>query len=145
MIIPTLEIRAGETIYTCAGYEDQVLTLETGEEVTFVASGLDVELPKRDNSGNQSLKFAIENVTGIAQRIIDERVKSGGKTLVIYRAYLASDRSAPSEPPIVLTMEGAQFNGGTAQVTCSFQSPINAAWPKKRYTSEFAPGLVYFT
>lgn len=144
VIIPTLEIIAGETIYACGGFEDQTLTLETGETITFEATGMDVQLPKRDNSGNQSLQFTIENVTGVAQRLIEDSVEAGENIKIVYRSYLSSDLTAPAEAPIVLDVEGAQFNGGSVDVRCIFQSPINTAWPKQRYTADFAPGLKYF-
>lgn len=144
VIIPTLEIRTPTPIYTCAGFEDQEVTLEDGTDVTFTASGLDVSLPARNDTGQQTLTFAIENVTGIAQREIELAIENGSRIPVIYRPYLSSDLSAPAEAPIKLNLSGADFRGSTVQVTCSYQDPINTAWPRLRYTADFAPGLVYF-
>src|SRR5690625_3932831 len=93
VLIPTLEIKhpAIPTIRTCAGFENHTVTLETGEVVTFEASGLDVSLPERSDRGQQNLAFAIENVTGQAQDAIDRALDAGGQIEVIYRLYLASD------------------------------------------------------
>lgn len=145
VVIPTLEIKhaAFETMRTCAGFEDQTVTLETGETVTFEASGLDVSLPKRDASGQQNLTFAIENVTGIAQRAIDDAMAAGGQIQVIYRTFLESDLSTPSEPPLKMVLIGADFEGSAVQVMASHQDLINYAWPRQRYTAEYAPGLKY--
>lgn len=144
--IPCLEIDSpafSEPILTCAGFEDHTVTLETDEEVTFIASGLDVSLPERDTSGQQNLNFAIENVTGIAQQAIEDALEAGEPVSIIFRHYLASDLSAPAEPPLRMTLVGAEFEGSTVQVTASYMDIINHAWPRERYTVDFAPGLKY--
>lgn len=145
VIIPTLEIKhsAFSPIRTCAGYEDQTVTLETGETVTFTASGLDVSLPDRNASGQQNLNFAIENVTGVAQRAIDDALTQGGQIEVVYRTFLLSDLSTPAEPPLRMVLVSAEFEGATVQVTASYQDLIGYAWPRDRYTVQFAPGLKY--
>lgn len=145
VIIPTLEIKhsAFEIIRTCAGFEHQTVTLETGETVTFTASGLDVSLPARNASGQQNLNFAIENVTGKAQRAIDDALAAGGRIDVIYRTYLESDLSTPAEPPLKMVLVGAEFEGASVQVTASYQDLIGYAWPRERYSVSFAPGLKY--
>jgi|TARA_R110000850_G_scaffold101718_3_gene210332 hypothetical protein len=145
VIIPTLEIKhsAFSPIRTCAGFEDQTVTLETGEAVTFNASGLDISLPARNASGQQDLSFAIENVTGIAQRAIDDALAQGGQVEVIYRTFLSSDLSTPAEPPLKMVLVAADFEGASVQVTASYQDLIGYAWPRDRYTVDFAPGLKY--
>lgn len=147
VIIPTLEIRhpAIATIRTCAGFEDQTVTLEDGSNVTFLASGLDVSLPARNASGQQNLNFAIENVTGQAQRAIEEAMQSGGDIRVIYRTYLQSDLSSPAETPLNMILIGAEFQGASVQVTASYSDIISTAWPRERYSTDFAPGLRYIS
>jgi hypothetical protein len=147
VLIPTLEISHpsfAEPIRTCAGFEDHTVTLEDSTtQATFVASGLDVSLPARNASGQQNLTFAIENVTGIAQDAIDRALEAGGEIRVIYRSYLASDLSEPAEPPLKMVLVGARFEGASLQVTASYMDIINQAWPRDRYTVDFAPGLKY--
>ncbi|GHC19531.1 DUF1833 family protein [Aidingimonas halophila] len=147
VLIPTLEISHPSfpdgPILTCTGFEDHTVTLETGEEVTFQGSGLDISLPSRDPSGQQNLQFAIENVTGIAQDAIDRALEAGGQIDVIYRSYIADQLSEPAEPPLKMVLVEPQFEGSTVQVTASFQDIINTAWPRDRYTATFAPGLRY--
>lgn len=145
--ISTLEILhpAFDPIRTCAGYEDHTVTLETGEVVTFLASVLDVSLPRRDTSGQQNLKFAIENVTGIAQDAIDRALEAGGEITVVYRDYLASDLSEPAGPPLKMVVVGAEMSETSLQVTCSYQDIVGRAWPNMRYTVSFAPGLRYIS
>lgn len=143
--IPTLEILhpAIDPIRICSGYENHTVTLETGEVVTFIASGLDVALPARDSTGQQNLTFAIENVTGIAQNEIKKAQAAGGLVTVIYRVYRNVDLSEPAERPVRMVMLKPTFRGTTTQVTCSYFSIINFAWPRLRYTADFAPGLRY--
>ena len=145
VIIPTLEIShpAIETIRICAGFEDHDLTLETEETVTFEAAGIEVALPKRDTSGQQSLTFAIDNVTGIAQQRIDTALEQGGQVAITYREYLASDPSAPASVPIRMTLIGGRFQGGVVQLQAAYHDLLNYAWPRERYTADFAPGLKY--
>lgn len=145
--ILTLEILhpafAGGAIRTCNGFEDQACTLETGDTMTFEASGLDVSLPKRNATGRQELNFAIENVSGRAERAIRDALEAGGQIDVIYRTFLASDLSAPAEPPLKMALVSPSFEGATTQVTASYMDMINYAWPRERYTISFAPGLKY--
>ncbi|HSH47600.1 MAG TPA: DUF1833 family protein, partial [Halomonas sp.] len=118
--------------------------LEDGTtQATFIASGLDVSLPARDDSGQQNLAFAIENVTGQAQDAIDRALEAGGQIEVIYRSYLASDLSEPTEPPLRMVLVGAEFQGSTVQVTASYMDIINQSWPRVRYNTTDHPGLAY--
>lgn len=109
----------------------------------FAASGLDVSLPKRDASGQQNLNFAIENVTGQAQQFIDDALEAGQQIDAIYREYLASDPAEPAAPPLEMVVVGAKMQGSTLHVTASYQDIIGQAWPRVRYSAEFAPGLRY--
>lgn len=45
VIIKTLQINIGDDVlYLCDGYDNITATTETGEEVTFIASAIDVAL-----------------------------------------------------------------------------------------------------
>lgn len=145
VLIPTLEIRSAAfpTIRVCAGFEDITVTLETGQQVTFEDGGIDVSLPARDTSGQQTLNFAVDNVTGIAQQRIDSALQQGVKVEVVYRDYLSTDLSTPASPPLVMTLIGGMLEGGTVQFQASYFDLLNTAWPRERYTVEFAPGLRY--
>lgn len=146
VLIPCLEISSSafaEPIRNCAGFEDQTVTLEDDTEATFIASGLDVALPARDDSGQQNLRFAIENVTGEAMLAIDAAMAEGAEVTLVYREYLASDLSAPASQPLTMLVVGAEFEGSTVQVTASFRDILNRSWPRDRYTTSFAPGLKY--
>lgn len=146
VLIPTLEILhpAFDPIRICAGFEDITATLETGQTVTFLAGGIDISLPARDSTGQQNLTFAIDNVTGEAQRAVDAATDAGGQVTIIYRSYLHTDLSVPAEPPLTMTMAGAAFEGGRVQVQATYYDLLGTSWPRMRYTSDFSPGLKYF-
>lgn len=144
--IPTLEISrpdASEPLRTCVGYEDQVVTLETGETVTFTASGLAVALPSRGDSVQQNITFAVENVIGIAQRFIDEGLELGQPIDVTLRMYLSSDMSAPAEPPLRFKLVDGVFEGAHVELIASYMAVILQEFMSRRYTSDFARGLKY--
>ena len=147
VLIPTIEVRHASmpSVYLTVGFDDVAATLETSATVTFTACGLDIALPDRDASGNQSLIFAIDNVTGEAQRFVDAALTAGGDLLLIYREYLAGDLGAPASVPKVLHIIGGTFEGGTFQAEASYYDMLNTAWPRERYTADFAPGIKYMT
>lgn len=144
--IPTLEISrpdASEPLRTCVGYEDQQATLETGETVTFTASGMAVALPKRGDTGQQNLTFAVDNVMGVAQRFIDEGLEAGLPIDVIYREYLSNDMSEPAEPPLRFKLVDGVFEGAHVEIIASYMAVIMQEYMSRRYTAAFARGLKY--
>ena len=147
VLIPTIEIRHASmpSVYICTGFENITAITEDAEEVTFIATGLDVSLPEKDSSGNQTLAFAIENITGEAQQFVDSALEAGGDMLLIYREYIYSDLSEPASLPRVMNIVGGSFEGGTFQCQASYYDMLNTAWPRDRYTADFAPGIKYFT
>jgi hypothetical protein len=146
IIISTLELTCPawvEPIRICNGFEDQTVTLETAASATFVAAGIDVSLPEKSNRGGASLSFAIDNVLGEAQSLLDQAFEEGEQVLLTYRAYLASDLSEPAEAPLKLIVRGGTMQGSTIQIQAAFFDLINTKWPRNDYTAGFAPGLKY--
>lgn len=144
ILLPTLEIQipGREPIRVVNGFEDQWLGVD-GELVLFQACAMSIALPKKDTSGRQALTFGIGNVNGQLQEYIDAALEAGQPVPLIYREYLASDKSAPASRPHVLTMGGGVLEGDTAQFEAAYYDLLNAAWPRERYTAENAPGLKY--
>lgn len=146
VLIATIELACpiwSEPILICQGFEDQTVTTEDGRTLTFIAAGISVALPKRNNSGSQTLTFAIDNVTGRAQRLIDDALEAEARVMLTFRVYLESDKSAPAENPFVATVLNGKMRGATVQINAGFFDLINTAWPRDLYTSRFAPGLRY--
>lgn len=146
VIIPTLELSppGDEPIRICNGFEDQTVTLETDQLATFQAGPVEVGLPARNTSGQQRLTFGVANVTGFAQQAVERSLESGARVPVVYREYLHSDLSAPAARPIRMVLTGGVFEGIQLQLTAAYYDLLNTAWPRDRYTAEFAPGLKYF-
>lgn len=143
--VNTLEIScaAFPTIRICDQFEDIEATIESGETFLFEASAFAFSLPRKDDSATQALNFAIQNVTGRAQRYITQANNDGADINVIYRTYLYPDLSAPAEPPIRLTIIGAEFENTTAQFQAAHMDIISYAWPRERYNIEDHRGLKY--
>lgn len=147
-IIYALELRHlsfdGGAIRLCQGFDDVVVVLENAESATFLASGFEVSLPKRAMRGKQDLQFQLDNVSGEAVLALDAAIEMGGPIQVILRTYTASDLSAPAQPPVVMTAVAVKVNIRSVVVVASFHDLVNKAWPVRRYTPSFAPGLKYF-
>lgn len=148
IIIHTLELKHsafdGGAIRLCQGFDDVTATLEDASTVTFTASGFGVSLPSRAVKGRQDLQFQLDNVTGEALRNIHAAQAAGGPVQVIYRVYLASDLTAPAQPPTVMTAVSVKATPSSVSVTASFHDLVNKSWPRRFYTPDFAPGLKYF-
>ena len=148
VVIPTLEITSSAwstPVFLCNGFEDHTCTTEDARTVTFTACGIEVALPKKDTTGTQVLTFAIDNVLGDAQEFIDAVLESGAMAYLTFRHYLASNKSAPAAPPMKFVIRDGTIEGTTLQINAAFFDMIGTAWPRRYYTSDFAPGLRYFS
>lgn len=146
VIIETLELNCAAwdaPLYLCNGFDDHICVTEAGDTVTFLAAAIDVALPKRSNQGDQVLTFTIDNITGEAQQLVDAALDAEERVNIIYRAYLASDKTQPAENPYRMVVRGGVMQGSAVQVNAGFFDLINTAWPRDLYTTEFAPGLKY--
>lgn len=145
-IINTLELQCAawaEPLLICNGFEDHTLTTEDDRTLLFQAAGIDVALPKKNTQGGQVLSFAIDNVTGEAQQRIDQALDAGERVTLIFRFYLASDKSAPAAPPWRFVVRDGGLEGATAQFQAAFFDMINTAWPRNFYDATRFPGLKY--
>lgn len=143
VIIPTLEINMpGYVVRLAASYEPYRLGVD-GVMRDFEPCQMDLALPPKDSSGNQTLQFAVSAVDGRAERYVTEALEAGAMVTLTYREYLSTDTSAPARNPITLTVIGGAFEGLQAQFECSYYDMLNTAWPRERYTVDKAPGLKY--
>lgn len=145
VLLPTLEILVpGEDpIRVVAQYEDLTATLETGETVNFKAGPFEYKRPPKDTKGNQTLSFAIANVTGEAQKAIEAALEADAQVPINYREFLSTDLTAPATNPYKMILRGGDFQGVMVSVEAGYFDLLNTAWPRLRYTAEFAPGLRY--
>lgn len=146
VIIDTLELSCSawaDTRRLVMGYENLTLGTEDGRTVEFIAAPMSIEYPKRSNDPNQTLKFAIDNVTGEAQRDIDAAVDAGLPVTLTFRRYLHTDLTMPSEPPFIATALGGGVQGSTVTINAGFRDLLNYEWPRDTYNLIITPGLKY--
>lgn len=146
VIIPTLELFCipwAAPIYICQGFEDITATTEGGVTAKFTASGFAAALPKRDNSGNQTLTFAIDNVTGDAQKLIDQALEARASIGLVFRIFISSDLTTPAERPYRMKILSGFMHGPSVQLNAGYFDLINLGWPRRKYTLAFAPCLRY--
>jgi len=146
VIILTVELSCAAwpaPVLICNGFDDQVCVAEDGRTLSFTAAGIDVSLPKKSSNGSQAINFAIDNITGEAQRLIDQALEAGERVTLIFRQFLESDKSAPAESPYVFIVRGGRMNGTQVQIQAAFYDMINTRFPRDLYTLEFAPGVRY--
>ena len=146
MIIDTIELACpawDESIYIVKGYEDMTLGLDGVVFKTFMAAPIAIALPKKSNQGNQTLSFAIDNVTGQAQKLIDSALFFSQRITLTFRRYLNVDLTSPSEKPFYATVLGGSVTGTTVQIDAGFVDALNYAWPRDVYNTVEFPGLKY--
>lgn len=129
--------------YVCTGYRDQVLTTEDSRTLTFRAINLGISLPNKDNKGAQTLNFAVDNTTGEVSQLVDAAVAANARVTAIYRTYLSSNKSAPSERPYFMVVLNGELQGVIANLQCGFFNILLNSWPRRYLTADYAPGLRY--
>lgn len=146
VVIPAVKLSCpawASSMLVCAGFFDVTAGDENGQMVTYTACGLDVALPKKSNDGNQTFGMAVDNVRGDAQLLIDQAKEAQAEITTTLYLYLESDLSAPAEKPYVAKVLSANMEGPTVNLTLGYFDLINSAWPRDRYTLQFARGLAY--
>jgi len=145
-IIRTLELVSDawdEPVFICTGFEDITAITEDAREVTFIGANIDIALAAKNNKGNQTLAFAVDNTTGEASRLIDQAIEANARVTAIYRTYLSGNLLAPAEKPYVLTLLSGSIQGQEAQLDTGYFNMIGVAWPRQLYTINFVPALRY--
>lgn len=138
-----IELPGGEHVRLVNAFFDATLGVD-GVPQLFEACGMDITLPTKDNSGNQTLQFAL----GILDddrinALVEQALESGKPTYMVYREYLSTDTSAPAMAPIRMTVLGGAFEEGELGIEGSYFDMLNSLWPRERYTLENAPGTKY--
>lgn len=145
-IIRTLEITSPawpDPVLICTGFEDQTVVTEDGRTLTFIGANIDIALAAKNNKGNQTLAFAVDNTTGEVSRRIDAAMEANARVTATYRTYLNTNLSAPAEAPYYLTVLSGTLQGNEAQLQTGFFNMIGVAWPRAVYNVNEYPGLRY--
>jgi hypothetical protein len=146
VLIPCVELACtswAASRFICAGFESQVCGTEDGRLVTFEAGGLDVSLPNKDNTGSQSVTFAIDGVTGEAQNLIRQAMDEDAVIRLTLRLYLSTNLSLPAQRPYYLVVRGGSLEGATVQVQAGYFSLIDMNFNRDTYNAKTAPCIKY--
>ncbi|MNQ58061.1 hypothetical protein D3C85_722500 [compost metagenome] len=146
IIIRTLELNCSAwdaPVFICNGFEDRLLTDELGVDKLYTAANIDIALARKDNKGNQTLAFAVDNTTGEVSHKADEAIEADARVTAVYRTYLKSNPGAPAEVPYQLTLLSGSIQGLVAQLQCGYFNMIGVSWPRELYTTSFVPALRY--
>ena len=146
VIIRTLELNCSgwaAPVLIANGFVDRSLTTEDDRLLLFQGANIDIALAKKDNKGNQTLAFSVDNTTGEVSQRVDAAMDARARVTATYRTYLKSNPSSPAEPPYRLTLLSGSLQGVTAQLQCGYFNMIDVQWPRKLYTADYAPSLRY--
>lgn len=124
-------------------YEDLVLGLEDGAPALFEGVGVDYTMPQANASGQQTMTFAIDNVRGTAQQLLDRAMEQGERVTLIVREYVGDDLTAPATRPLRYTVLSASMAMATVQLEAGFFDMLGRRWPIHFYTADKFPGLKY--
>jgi hypothetical protein len=125
------------------GYQDLSLGFGNGSYATFRAVPIGIVLPARNNSPNQKLTFAIDNVLGEAQRLVDQALAANVPIKMTFRRYVESNLYGPAEVPFVATVLGGGIKGTTIQLSAGFQNLLDYKYPRDTYDLDNTPDLAY--
>lgn len=145
LLIKTVEARAeGEAVSLlfCQGFDDTTCTTEDGRTLTFAALAMEEALPKNDNSAYQSLDIALDNTMGDVQEIVEGYKKAGKRIDIIYREYLLSDLTYPSNV-FYMTVLSREYSNNAARFTCGFFDLLNTIFNRDVLTTNIAPGIMF--
>lgn len=129
------------TRYLVSAFDDVTVTLDDGQVVTFEGAGLSVSLPKSAVGAEMELQFGIDNVTGEARKMIDTARRAKADVFITLYQYMASDLSAPSRAPVTFKVTSAATTRTNCSATAGIGYLSDSAWPRARFTTEYAPGL----
>lgn len=125
------------------GFYDQVLGFGDGNYATFKAVPMGLVLPSRSNSTNQKLVFALDNVLGECQRLVDQALEANERINLTFRRYLENNLYGPAELPFRATVLGGGMLSTTVQLNAGFHNLLDYRWPRDRYDLTFSPDLAY--
>ncbi|MDF3863455.1 DUF1833 family protein [Pseudomonas denitrificans (nom. rej.)] len=146
VLIPCVEIASdawSSPILLTHGFEDITATTEDGRTLTFKAGGIDVAMPKKDNTGAQTVTFAIDGVSGEAQNLIQAAIDAERRIRLTLRLYLSTDLSKPSQRPYYMTVRSGTLETDHVEPQAGYFDMIGTKWPRDNYNSDSFPCIKY--
>src|SRR5690554_972975 len=124
-------------------WEDLVLGLEDGTPALFEGVGVDYTMPQANASGHQTRTFAIDNVRGAAQQLLNQAIEQGERVTLTLRGYVGEDLTAPASRPLRYSVLSGSMAMATVQLEAWFFDMLGRRWPIHFYTADKFPGLKY--
>lgn len=146
VILNTIELSCdawAEPIVLVRDYVNHTIRTEDNRTLVALASGMDVSLPKRDNTGAQKLNFAIDGVNSQALSLVRSALVAQDVIHLTYRAYVSSNLNEPAETPYKFIVHSCIINRSQIDITAGMFDFIDYKWPRVVFNSETAPCLKY--
>lgn len=146
VLLHTIELSCDawdEPIALVRDYVNHTITTEDARTLTALASGMDVSLPKRDNTGAQKLTFAIDGVNKVALSLIRSALLAQDVINLTYRAYISTDLTEPAETPYNFIVHSCVISKTQIDITAGMFDFIDYKWPRILFDSDTAPCLKY--
>lgn len=117
------------------------LTLETGEEVDFIAFGFDVTPPGFDDKGPTPGRIRIDAVSGELWDPLEAAATSSGAIAVTYRAWRHDQRGEPGDVIKGLKLRRVGLSETAAEGDVGFDEVGKQAFPRQTYSIDLYPAL----
>jgi hypothetical protein len=130
-------------VYIVSDHQNFTATLETSEEVEFVACPVDVVPPEESDDGRSpTIAVRIDGVSRILADQLDLASGSLDLITITERIYASDDPSAPAVmPPLEMTLRDVTVSETTVTAQAGFSDPVNTGFPAKDYLAREYPGL----
>jgi len=129
--------------YLVQGFKDMRLGFGNGQYADFTAVPMGLVLPDRNAGAGQKITFAIDNITGEAQRAVDLAISTGHDVQLTFLRYAEGEYYGPGERPFVATVRGGGMTAYSVQLDAGFNNILDWKYPREQYDLDFAPDLAY--
>ncbi|WP_060515149.1 DUF1833 family protein [Pseudomonas sp. NBRC 111132] len=146
VLIPALELTSNawaEPVLLTHMFTDITAVDEVGRVLTYEAGGIDVSMPKKDNTGSQAITFAIDGVTGKAQGLVKQAIDQEEVVRLTMRLYLSTDLSKPARRPYYMKVGGGKLEVDHVEVQAKYFDLITIKFPRDDFNSQTAPCIKY--
>lgn len=148
----TVEInhpQLSESLRAVLAHENITATLEAdapfngGEEVTFYALPLGVQLPQEsDQAPSPAVRVWLDGVSRYVADQLDYTVATLQQASMIVRVYASDDLTGPANnPPLNMDLTHIRLTEQRVEASASYSDPANRAFPAKNFNRKEYPGL----
>lgn len=135
---------AWDSIYLVRAFRDfELYVPEEGRFVLHQEASIGVTKPSRDNRGNQTVQFVVDNVLGEVRKRIQMAFDANAKVELQIRTYLETDLSAPASRTLTADVKAVEIVRTEARIEAGFFSIYDTNFNRITYNSLTAPALQY--